>query len=150
MLENAGPSFRASERFSAAIRQYLCLSLLKNSASSIPAALQLSAAIFLTLLLKFRAALKAEVRVGRCCCVLAFVVVVVAFWMQRTHRRLLTPLPPIKQTQKTQKNNKLKVGDGRCAWVAELPSTLPPLPTSAVSLATCGEEARSDEGVTGD
>ena len=66
VLENAGPAFRSSERFSAAIRQYLCLSLLKNSASSIPAALQLSAGIFLTLLLKFRAALKAEVRVGRC------------------------------------------------------------------------------------
>ena len=47
----------------AAIRQYLCLSLLKNSASSIPAALQLSASIFLSLLQKFRSALKAEVGV---------------------------------------------------------------------------------------
>lgn len=46
-----------------AIRQYLCLSLLKNSASSIPAALQLSASIFLSLLQKFRSALKAEVGV---------------------------------------------------------------------------------------
>lgn len=50
-------------RCPAAIRQYLCLSLLKNSASSIPAALQLSASIFLSLLQKFRSALKAEVGV---------------------------------------------------------------------------------------
>jgi brefeldin A-inhibited guanine nucleotide-exchange protein len=63
LLENSGPIFRSSERFTAAIRQYLCLSLLKNSASSIPAALQLSASIFLSLLQKFRAALKAEVGV---------------------------------------------------------------------------------------
>lgn len=63
LLENSGPAFKASERFTAAIRQYLCLSLLKNSASSIPAALQLSASIFLSLLQKFRAALKAEVGV---------------------------------------------------------------------------------------
>eukprot|EP00775_Hariotina_reticulata_P008270 gene8270-8458_t len=63
LLENSGPTFRSSERFTAAIRQYLCLSLLKNSASSIPAALQLSASIFLSLLQKFRAALKAEVGV---------------------------------------------------------------------------------------
>ncbi|KIZ07158.1 Brefeldin A-inhibited guanine nucleotide-exchange protein 2, partial [Monoraphidium neglectum] len=63
LLENSGPTFRGSEKFTAAIRQYLCLSLLKNSASSIPAALQLSASIFLSLLLRFRAALKAEVGV---------------------------------------------------------------------------------------
>lgn len=63
LLENSGPTFRSNERFTAAIRQYLCLSLLKNSASSIPAALQLSASIFLSLLQKFRAALKAEVGV---------------------------------------------------------------------------------------
>jgi hypothetical protein len=63
LLENSGPAFKSSERFTAAIRQYLCLSLLKNSASSIPAALQLSASIFLSLLQKFRAGLKAEVGV---------------------------------------------------------------------------------------
>jgi brefeldin A-inhibited guanine nucleotide-exchange protein len=63
LLENSGPTFRSSERFTAAIRQYLCLSLLKNSASSIPAALQLSASIFLSLLQRFRQVLKAEVGV---------------------------------------------------------------------------------------
>lgn len=54
LLENSGPKFRSSERFIGAIRQYLCLSLLKNAASSIPAALQLSASIFLSLLQHFR------------------------------------------------------------------------------------------------
>lgn len=63
VLENSGPAFRSSERFHGAIRQYLCLSLLKNAASSIPAALQLSASIFLSLLQRFRAGLKAEVGV---------------------------------------------------------------------------------------
>ena len=31
LLENSGPVFRYSERFIAAIKQYLCLSLLKNA-----------------------------------------------------------------------------------------------------------------------
>lgn len=63
LLENSGPTFRTNEKFLSAIRQYLCLSLLKNSASSIPQALQLSCSIFLSLLLKFRIYLKAEVGV---------------------------------------------------------------------------------------
>ncbi len=61
LLENSGPTFRRSETFIAAIRQYLCLSLLKNNASSVPAALQLSCSILLSLLSKFRTHLKAEV-----------------------------------------------------------------------------------------
>lgn len=36
LLENSGPVFKSSERFMGAIRQYLCLSLLKNCASPIP------------------------------------------------------------------------------------------------------------------
>ncbi len=63
LLENSGPVFRRSQRFLSAIRQYLCLSLLKNSASSVPAALDRSASIFLSLLQRFRASLKAEVGV---------------------------------------------------------------------------------------
>ncbi len=43
--------------------QYLCLSLLKNSSSSMPVVSQLSASIFLTLVHKFRGQLKAEVGV---------------------------------------------------------------------------------------
>jgi hypothetical protein len=38
LLENAGPVFCGSERFAGAIKQYLCLSLLKNAASPVPAA----------------------------------------------------------------------------------------------------------------
>lgn len=36
LLENSGPTFRNSDKFITAIRNYLCLSLLKNSASSLP------------------------------------------------------------------------------------------------------------------
>ena len=64
LLENAGPQLRRSDRFLSAIRQYLCLSLLKNSAATLPAAHSLSCSIFLSLLTKFRTSLKAEVRVG--------------------------------------------------------------------------------------
>ena len=35
LLENSGPSFRHSDKFITAIRQYLCVSLLKNIASSV-------------------------------------------------------------------------------------------------------------------
>ncbi len=49
LLENSGEVFRTSEKFSSAIKQYLCLSLLKNCTSSIPQAFALSCSIFLTL-----------------------------------------------------------------------------------------------------
>ncbi|KAG2453172.1 hypothetical protein HYH02_002496 [Chlamydomonas schloesseri] len=63
LLENSGPVFRRADKFLAAIRQYLCLSLLKNSASSLPAAQALCVSIFMSLLTRFRASLKAEVGV---------------------------------------------------------------------------------------
>lgn len=63
LLENSGQVFQSSERFIAAIKQYLCFSLLKNAASPINAAQALSCSIFYTLLMKFRFALKAEVGV---------------------------------------------------------------------------------------
>jgi hypothetical protein len=63
LLENSGEVFQSSERFIAAIKQYLCFSLLKNGASPIAAAQVLSCSIFYTLLMKFRFALKAEVGV---------------------------------------------------------------------------------------
>lgn len=62
LLENTGPVFRSCALFTTAIRQHLCASLLRNSTSAVPAALQLSCSIFLTLLAKFRTSLKAEVR----------------------------------------------------------------------------------------
>lgn len=63
LLENSGPGFRGSDRFVGAVRQYLCLALLKNCAGGVPAAQRLCASIFLTLLTRFRGALKAEVGV---------------------------------------------------------------------------------------
>lgn len=63
LLENSGKVFQASEKFTGAIKQYLCLSLLKNASSPIPAAQALTCSIFYTLLAKFRHALKAEVGV---------------------------------------------------------------------------------------
>ncbi|XP_076950340.1 brefeldin A-inhibited guanine nucleotide-exchange protein 2-like [Bidens hawaiensis] len=63
LLENAGAVFRTSERFLGAIKQYLCLSLLKNSASTLVTVFQLSCSIFISLLSRFRAGLKAEIGV---------------------------------------------------------------------------------------
>nr|XP_043623533.1 brefeldin A-inhibited guanine nucleotide-exchange protein 2-like [Erigeron canadensis] len=63
LLENAGAIFRTSERFLGAIKQYLCLSLLKNSASTLIIVFQLSCSIFISLLSRFRAGLKAEIGV---------------------------------------------------------------------------------------
>ncbi|XP_019432960.1 PREDICTED: brefeldin A-inhibited guanine nucleotide-exchange protein 2-like isoform X2 [Lupinus angustifolius] len=61
LLENAGAVFRNSERFLGAIKQYLCLSLLKNSASTVMIVFQLSCSIFISLVSRFRAGLKAEI-----------------------------------------------------------------------------------------
>ncbi|GLJ54588.1 hypothetical protein SUGI_1172590 [Cryptomeria japonica] len=63
LLENAGAVFRTSDRFLGAIKQYLCLSLLKNSASSLMNIFQLSCSIFMSLVSRFRAGLKAEIGV---------------------------------------------------------------------------------------
>lgn len=63
LLENSGPVFRSSEKFISALKDNLCLSMLKNCASSIQEALSLTCSIFLTLLSKFRQSLKAEIAV---------------------------------------------------------------------------------------
>lgn len=63
LLENSGPVFRHSEKFVAAIKQYLCLSLLKNATSAVTQAQALTSSIFFTLLTKFRHSLKAEIGV---------------------------------------------------------------------------------------
>ncbi|XP_074263199.1 brefeldin A-inhibited guanine nucleotide-exchange protein 2-like [Silene latifolia] len=63
LLENAGAIFRTSDRFLGAIKQYLCLSLLKNSASTLMIVFQLSCSIFMSLVVRFRAGLKAEIGV---------------------------------------------------------------------------------------
>lgn len=48
-------------RFLNAIKQFLCLSLLKNSALSVMAVFQLQCSIFMSLLSKYRSGLKAEI-----------------------------------------------------------------------------------------
>nr|XP_043629578.1 brefeldin A-inhibited guanine nucleotide-exchange protein 2-like [Erigeron canadensis] len=63
LLENAGCVFRTSERFLGAIRQYLCVSLLRNSASTLMIIFQLSCSILFSLVSRFRAGLKAEIGV---------------------------------------------------------------------------------------
>ncbi|KAJ6835805.1 brefeldin A-inhibited guanine nucleotide-exchange protein 1-like [Iris pallida] len=61
VVENAGTVWRTDERFLGAIKQYLCLSLLKNSALSAMSIFQLLCSIFLCLLSRFRSGLKGEI-----------------------------------------------------------------------------------------
>ncbi|KAL9244915.1 hypothetical protein vseg_018629 [Gypsophila vaccaria] len=61
IMDNGGPVWGSNERFTNVIKQSLCLSLLKNSASSVMTIFQLLCSIFVSLLLKFRSGLKAEI-----------------------------------------------------------------------------------------
>ncbi|KAM1764560.1 hypothetical protein EV2_003811 [Malus domestica] len=78
VMDNGGPIWRNNERqvivcqsylshfmlingFLNAVKQFLCLSLLKNSALSVMAIFQLQCSIFTSLLSKFRSGLKAEI-----------------------------------------------------------------------------------------
>lgn len=61
VIDNGGPIWRSNDRFLNAIKQYLCLSLLKNSALSVMSIFQLQCSIFISLLSKFRSVLKAEI-----------------------------------------------------------------------------------------
>ncbi|KAL5562300.1 hypothetical protein UlMin_032047 [Ulmus minor] len=61
VMDNGGPIWRSNERFLNAIKQLLCLSLLKNSALSVMAIFQLQCSIFTSLLSKYRSGLKAEI-----------------------------------------------------------------------------------------
>lgn len=63
IIQSSGATFRSGEKFIWAIRQYLCLSLLKNGVSPIAAILQLSLDIFVTLIRFFKAHLKSEIGV---------------------------------------------------------------------------------------
>ncbi|KAH9302370.1 hypothetical protein KI387_013953, partial [Taxus chinensis] len=63
LLENAGSVFQTSKRFLSAIKQYLCLSLLKNSTLTLSNIFQLNCSIFMSLVSRFRAGLKAEIGV---------------------------------------------------------------------------------------
>ncbi|VVB10213.1 unnamed protein product [Arabis nemorensis] len=61
IIDNGGPIWRSDDRFLNAIKQYLCLSLLKNSALSVMSIFQLQCAIFTSLLRKYRSGMKSEV-----------------------------------------------------------------------------------------
>ncbi|XP_011625421.1 brefeldin A-inhibited guanine nucleotide-exchange protein 1 [Amborella trichopoda] len=61
MIDNACPYWRTDERFLNGIKQFLCLSLLKNSALSVMSVFQLLCSIFASLLSRFRLGLKAEI-----------------------------------------------------------------------------------------
>ncbi|XP_041997061.1 brefeldin A-inhibited guanine nucleotide-exchange protein 1-like [Salvia splendens] len=61
VMGNAGPIWCTNERFLNAVKQYLCLSLLKNSGQSVMSIFQLLCSIFWNLLLKFRSGLKSEI-----------------------------------------------------------------------------------------
>lgn len=61
VMEHAGQIWRTDEKFLGAIKQYLCLSLLKNSALSVMSIFQLLCSIFMSLLSRFRSGLKSEI-----------------------------------------------------------------------------------------
>ncbi|KAI5592818.1 hypothetical protein BDE02_04G178300 [Populus trichocarpa] len=61
IIDNGGPIWRTDERFLNIIKQFLCLSLIKNSTLSVMAIFQLQCSIFMMLLVKFRSGLKEEI-----------------------------------------------------------------------------------------
>ncbi|KQJ93806.1 brefeldin A-inhibited guanine nucleotide-exchange protein 1 isoform X1 [Brachypodium distachyon] len=61
VVDNAGAFWRTDEKYLGAIKQYLCLSLLKNSALSAMSIFQLLCSIFVGLLSRFRSGLKEEI-----------------------------------------------------------------------------------------
>jgi brefeldin A-inhibited guanine nucleotide-exchange protein len=63
MLQNCGPVFRSSISFINEIKKLLCISLIKNSVSSIPKIFGLSLRIFVMLITNFKDHLKTEIGV---------------------------------------------------------------------------------------
>ncbi|KAK3134121.1 hypothetical protein QOZ80_6AG0545240 [Eleusine coracana subsp. coracana] len=61
VVDNAGPFWKMNEKYLEAVKQYLCLSLLKNSALSAMSVFQLLCSIFMSLLSRFRSGLKEEI-----------------------------------------------------------------------------------------
>jgi len=61
IIENAGDTFSSSPRFADAVREYLCDAIVTNASAGVHEAYQLSCSIFLTLLTRYRAYLKAEI-----------------------------------------------------------------------------------------
>lgn len=63
ILQNAGPVLRSNEMFVIAIKQYLCVALSKNGVSSVSDVFELSLALFLALLSRFKVHLKMQIEV---------------------------------------------------------------------------------------
>ncbi|KAJ8664573.1 hypothetical protein QAD02_006235 [Eretmocerus hayati] len=63
ILQNAGPILRSNEMFVLAIKQYLCVALSKNGVSSVPEVFELSLALFIVLLDRFKVHLKMQIEV---------------------------------------------------------------------------------------
>ncbi|XP_077259680.1 brefeldin A-inhibited guanine nucleotide-exchange protein 2-like isoform X1 [Temnothorax americanus] len=63
ILQNAGPILRSNEMFVIAIKQYLCVVLSKNGVSLVPEVFELSLALFLALLARFKMHLKMQIEV---------------------------------------------------------------------------------------
>ncbi|CAD6338996.1 unnamed protein product [Miscanthus lutarioriparius] len=61
VIDNAGPFWKTNEKYLEAVKQYLCLSLLKNSALSAMSVFQLLCSIFMSLISRFRSGLKEEI-----------------------------------------------------------------------------------------
>lgn len=65
ILQNAGPIFRTNPMFITAIKQFLCVALSNNGTSSVPEVFELSLAIFLSLLSRFKTHLKMQIEVSK-------------------------------------------------------------------------------------
>ena len=63
IIQNSGARFRSTEKFVWAVRQYLCVSLLKNGVSPIASILQLSLDLFVAVIRFFKDHLKSEIGV---------------------------------------------------------------------------------------
>lgn len=63
VLQNGGPAFQTNEIFVSAIKSYLCVALSQNGVSPIGEVFELSLAIFLSLLTKYRRHLKSQIEI---------------------------------------------------------------------------------------
>jgi brefeldin A-inhibited guanine nucleotide-exchange protein len=63
LLDNSGPAFQSQPRCIGAIKQYLCMGLLKNILSTIPAVSSLSLKVFLSLMRHFKQHIAPEIEV---------------------------------------------------------------------------------------
>jgi brefeldin A-inhibited guanine nucleotide-exchange protein len=63
IIQNSGTKFRSGDKFVWAVRQYLCVSLLKNGVSPIASILQLSLDLFVAVIRFFKDHLKSEIGV---------------------------------------------------------------------------------------